>query len=221
MSDAGEKEGPTNSQLRELQSAYLQTRLQHTLTHTQTASRLIYVVDGAILAFVYFLLKDLRTVTSEIRVIAAVFVGLLAALNGLHAWFIYRQRFWYHTIDRQAREVLGLGDPLASSREERGPVLRLIFSTHFTYCVMHLLVAMVLCAFTAVLLIGSPTAIDSENSGSVVPGNSAKKPPAPVGCPPCAINGCQTIVCAVAATGASASAGTSPPAPVVEQLPRG
>ncbi len=49
-----------NDKCMELSTHYWLKRLEHTLTHTQTSSRLIYIVDGAALALIYFYMKPRR-----------------------------------------------------------------------------------------------------------------------------------------------------------------
>ena len=49
MTDAEQSNGH-NAKALELRTSYWLKRLDHTLTHTQTSSRLMYIVDGAVLA---------------------------------------------------------------------------------------------------------------------------------------------------------------------------
>lgn len=89
----------------ELQVAYWTKRLEQTLQHTQTSTRQIYLVDGAVLAFLYFLVRAVGT-GRGIILFAAVPVFLLAVINYLHAQLIVRQHSWYNGIDAQLRGLL-------------------------------------------------------------------------------------------------------------------
>jgi hypothetical protein len=102
---------PTNTEsaekesLRKLRVEFWTKRLDHTLTHTESASRLIYVVDGAVLALLAFIAEKLRPSGPE-ELFVAIPVAFLALLNYYHAEIIMRQREWYNAIDQRIRETL-------------------------------------------------------------------------------------------------------------------
>ncbi|WP_020586484.1 hypothetical protein [Desulfobacter curvatus] len=48
----------TNNEILKLKVEYLQKRLEQTLQHSQAATKLIYLVDGAVLGFCYFIIKE-------------------------------------------------------------------------------------------------------------------------------------------------------------------
>jgi len=74
---------------------YYKQRLEHTLQHTQQATNLIYLVNGAILAMFYFVVR------SPAQYISAVSLLLvLAVVNFAHAALIVRQGKWYRNIDQ-------------------------------------------------------------------------------------------------------------------------
>jgi hypothetical protein len=76
-----------DKELRKLRAMYWSKRLDHTLTHTQTSSRLIYLIDGAVLALMYFSIRTLGA-TRPVILLASLPAFLLVALNGLHARLI-------------------------------------------------------------------------------------------------------------------------------------
>lgn len=128
------------NEFRELQFKYWTKRLDHTLTHTQTASKLIYTIDGAILALAYFLVKEFEP-SPRIIVVAATLLGLLAALNILHAWFLCVQRKWYGGIDAKLQRLVR-ATPVPGRRWG---------STQLIHAGMHVLIAAAL-ASLAVLM---------------------------------------------------------------------
>lgn len=82
---------------------FLIKRLDHTLSHTQTATRLIYLVNGAILAAVYFEFGKVQP--SAAFLVAGVLTLLLSIINYLHANFHATQNTWYRTIDEEIRNI--------------------------------------------------------------------------------------------------------------------
>ena len=62
----------------ELRVAFWQKRLDHTLQHTQTATKLIYLADGAVLGFFYFWIKALEI--SRAAILMSSFPILLLAI---------------------------------------------------------------------------------------------------------------------------------------------
>ena len=144
--NAGQK--TEDKELRQLRAEYWTKRLDHTLTHTQTSSRLIYLIDGAVLALVYFSIQTLGA-TRPVILVASLPTFLLVALNGLHARLIGIQHSWYSGIDATLRGLLKV-DPVQHA--ERFPVLG---STHGVYRSMHAVMAtFLLFAAVAMLLYG-------------------------------------------------------------------
>lgn len=83
---------------------YLIKRLEHTISHTQTATKLIYLVNGAILAAVYFEFGKVKPISAAFLV-AGILTLLLCIVNFLHANFMAIQNAWYRTIDQEIRNV--------------------------------------------------------------------------------------------------------------------
>lgn len=88
-----------------LKSDYWHKRLDHTLQHTQTATRLIYIADGAVLGFCYFWIQALDFSRYAIGT-ATLPVFLLAVMNYFHACFITNQNSWYNGIDAKLFNLL-------------------------------------------------------------------------------------------------------------------
>lgn len=78
---------------------YLGKRLDHTLTHTQTSTRLIYLVNAAIIALASFGFGPLNPLVAT--VLAQMLVLALAVVNSLHVLFLWNQKRWYTTIDKE------------------------------------------------------------------------------------------------------------------------
>lgn len=83
---------------------FLIKRLEHTITHTQTATKLIYLVNAAILAAVYFEFAKVRPISFAF-LIGGILTLLLCIINYLHANFIAIQSAWYRTIDQEIRDI--------------------------------------------------------------------------------------------------------------------
>jgi hypothetical protein len=120
-----------------LRVEYWTKRLDHTLTHTQTSSRLIYLVDGAVLALVYFWLQTFGT-SRQVILVAFLPTVLLAILNVLHARTITIQHSWYSGIDAKLRSLLHV------EAVEHAELRRFLASTHGIYRAMHWAIAAVL-----------------------------------------------------------------------------
>lgn len=125
--------------LLELQTNYWLKRLDHTLTHTQTSSRLIYIVDGAVLALIYFAIQRFPD-TRLVFLWMSFPTMLLVFLNLFHARLILIQRSHYVGIDEQLRRLLNPGE--VQHQVQRN----VLASTHRIYCGMHIAIA----AFLAV-----------------------------------------------------------------------
>lgn len=83
---------------------YFITRLEHTISHTQAATKLIYLVNGAILAAVYFEFGKIKPISIAFLV-GGILTLLLSIINFLHANFMAVQNAWYSAIDREIRNV--------------------------------------------------------------------------------------------------------------------
>jgi len=112
-------------------------RLDHTLAHTDASNRHIYLVDGAVIALVYFAMQafgvDRDGVLSR-RVVGITGIPtlLLAVLNCLHVLLLCSQGTWYSKIDGRLRALL-IQDPV---RNERQWYRR----THPIYAAIHIVI---------------------------------------------------------------------------------
>ena len=77
------------------------------ITHTEKSSQLLYIVDGAVLALLAFVVDKLRPSGGSEMILVAIPVAFLALLNYYHSLIIMRQRAWYNIIDERIREILG------------------------------------------------------------------------------------------------------------------
>jgi hypothetical protein len=128
------KDNNDDIKLIELRSNYWLKRLDHTLTHTQSSSRLIYIIDGAVLALLYFAMQNIQP-TRDIIFFAAFPTFLLAILNLLHARLITIQRSWYSGIDNKLIELL-------NQEPVKPQVTRhYLASTHCIYRAIHRVIA--------------------------------------------------------------------------------
>lgn len=123
---------------------YWYKRLDHTLQHTQSATKLIYLADGAVIGFCYFWIKALG-VTRTAILTASLPVFLLAVMNYFHAGLIGNQQSWYNGIDQHLRRLLN-----EQEVNHATTVLGRFFpkSTHRAYQCIHLTI------FLALLIAG-------------------------------------------------------------------
>jgi hypothetical protein len=148
------KDGGTSSEsevdpelkLLSLRVEFWSKRLDHTLSYTQTATRLIYLVDGAVLALLFFLIQTLGTTRSVIFIIAFPTI-LLSLLNLLHSRFMSLQHSWYTGIEAQMRQLLG------QEQIVHRPARRYFASTHGVYRAIHILIWLFLTAAAVVMLL--------------------------------------------------------------------
>jgi hypothetical protein len=133
---------------------FLTQRLEHTIGHTQTATKLIYLLNGAILAAVYFELGKVQPISAAFKV-AAFLTFLLSIINFLHANFLATQNAWYRVIDQEIRRVFltfkdfesvwpqHLGDVLDSVWKSYGGVYSIFpfKRSHRIYVWIHLVAA--------------------------------------------------------------------------------
>lgn len=127
--------------LQKLRADYWSKRLDHTLTHTQTSSRLIYFVDGAVLALVYFVIQTFGA-TRPLVGFASLPVFVLFLLNAMHALLIGTQAWWYHNLDAQLATILGVKQLKRATK----------FGTHEIYQWMHWLIAGTLAVMTSLMV---------------------------------------------------------------------
>jgi len=141
---------------------FLIKRLDHTIKYNATVTRLIYVVNGAILSTVYFGFEKVQPVSHAYFVTGVLFL-LLFIINLFHANFLHIQHVWYRTIDQEIRKVflgfkdfekiwpkhLGIcHDEVLKEKEYKG-LNRLFFfrKTQLIYVWIHLVVAFFLLLF--------------------------------------------------------------------------
>jgi len=134
-----------------LQVGYWSKRLDHTLTHTATSSRLMYLVDGAVLALLYFSVQTFGispngTLSRWIVGVLALPTALLVILSELHVRLLRSQGLWYSEIDGKLLELLKQ-EP-ARERERSWSN-----STHGVYRVVHHVIAVFLLIATVVMVL--------------------------------------------------------------------
>ena len=127
--------------LTKLRVEYWTKRLDHTLTHTQTSSRLIYFVDGGVLALLAFMLNNLGT-NRPVVLLMAFPMFVLAILNFLHSELIRCQKNWYHNIDKKLLDLL-------NQAEIEFPEKKL--GTHDIYRIIHIVIAISLLIATIMM----------------------------------------------------------------------
>jgi len=143
-------ENPAKKENLETRIDYLKMRLDHTLTHLQIASKMIYLIDGAVLAFAYFLVNAFGLSRGIAAFLAAVSF-ILAGINFLHSRFILTQQHWYRQIDQRMRELLDERDlqPFPESKVTKN----LFTSSHRNLKHVHLWITFWLSGVTILLLL--------------------------------------------------------------------
>jgi hypothetical protein len=99
---------------------YFKIRLDHTIQHTQKATSLLYLIDGALLAMFYFVVEKLGSWPVE-RGIQAFILILLGLLNAVHGYFLLRQSVWYAILDQAFAQEVGRTSPTLREVEIAGP----------------------------------------------------------------------------------------------------
>ena len=145
MTDANQG-SDINAKRLELSTNYWLKRLDHTLTHTQTSSRLIYIVDGAVLALIYFVVQAFGA-TRQIVLVMSGSTILLMVLNLLHARLVIIQREHYRAIDAQLRHLLN------QQQVQFETVRKWLASTHGIYCLIHIAIALFVAFVAAVMIL--------------------------------------------------------------------
>jgi len=141
---AAEPDG--DGQLLEIRTNYWLKRLDHTLTHTQNASRLIYIADGAVLAMMYFAVQSLGT-ARQVILLMCLPALLLALFNFLHARLVLIQRSHYLGINARLRGLLD------QQEIEHQTPRHYLASTHRLYSWMHVLIGSFLVAIAVVMFL--------------------------------------------------------------------
>lgn len=85
---------------------YWTKRLDHAANHIQNSSRLVYLVDGAVLAFVYFLADKIGYSRHAILGTSFIFL-LIATINYLHSEFIRHMNNEYKNINNKLLALVG------------------------------------------------------------------------------------------------------------------
>ena len=88
---------------------YYKNRLEHTLRHMHEATKAIYLVDGAILIMIYFVLGNGYQLNGIRNVSAIILFVLLGVINIIHAGLLMRQVQWYYVFDDAWLGLLGKG----------------------------------------------------------------------------------------------------------------
>lgn len=122
---------------------YLKTRLEHTLRHTHEATKLIYLVDGGILAMIYFALGNQSHLGGLQKVIVVFLFVILSLVNVIHARFLLRQGQWYYIFDSNWVDFFGrerLEIPKSDSNHKTIAILQNLRSTDL-YILLHWFIA--------------------------------------------------------------------------------
>lgn len=115
-------------------------RLDHTHTHTETTSKLIYLVDAVVLGLLAFVVEKLKP-RGVNELYLAPPVLFLALLNFYHANIIMRQREWYSVIVGKIIQILD--DTNVSPVETKyGKIMKFLsckisFGTHHIHSYVH------------------------------------------------------------------------------------
>jgi hypothetical protein len=92
-------------ELLKLRFEYWKMRYQESSESTRTTTNMIYYIDGAVIALVYFVLEKLGS--SEFFILIMSFpVFVLGVISYLHSEFIRIQQGWVGNIDNRMRELL-------------------------------------------------------------------------------------------------------------------
>lgn len=140
----------SDEQLLDKRVDYLKMRLDHTLTHLQTASKLIYIVDGAVLAFAYFVINAFG-LTKPISIFLGTLAIVLAGLNFLHSRFILTQSHWYRENDKRIRKLLK--EPDVGRLPDRKYTKDLFTSSHGNLKHIHVWITIWLVIMSVILIL--------------------------------------------------------------------
>lgn len=93
---------------RNLKLDFLYKRLDHTLNHNHEVTKLIYIIDGAVLAFFYFIIKNFMDKWDYTLYWSSFLFLLLAIINYFHVSFLRMQNGWYQELNTQIQYELGI-----------------------------------------------------------------------------------------------------------------
>jgi len=92
---------------------YFKLRLEQTLQHLQQETRLLYLVNGAVLTMLYFVVTLQNYPYKRGTLVIILFV--LAFVNAAHTAFIMRQSGWFSIFDQQLMSQLKIKKPTPPS----------------------------------------------------------------------------------------------------------
>jgi len=152
---------------------FLIKRLDHTISHTHTSTKHIYLVNGAILAAFYFTIGGKFDPSFSFRIAGGLF-SLLGIVNFLHAILLFNQHTWYRLIDIEIQYVLNnsninlrsldlsqsYNNLRANSAIGFFRLLRSVRSTHSVYILVHIIISIGLFVASALCFIYASDASD-------------------------------------------------------------
>jgi hypothetical protein len=130
---------PQRQPLLQYRLEYWQKRLEHTQNYTQSASKQIYLIDGAVLAFIYFIITTLG-LSRPVALFILTVVFVLACLNFLHSRFIKVQQHWYLQIDQHLLSLLN--QPYMPSIPKKRFTGKLFISSHRILSQIHIIISL-------------------------------------------------------------------------------
>lgn len=139
-------EKSTDLEILKLRIEYWEKRLESTSTSSHSTTQLIYLVDGAVLALVYFMIEKMGATRSVIG-LASFPMLVLAIINYLHSEFVRIQHHWTTNIDKRLLDLLG--EKVIQRDQKR---FRLS-SSHKTAQIMHLIISLALLAAGILMLL--------------------------------------------------------------------
>ena len=139
-------------------SEYYKTRLEHTSQDTRGYTRLIYMINGAVLALLFVAIQHGDKLADPVLITRGGLL-VLAFINTVHGLFIFRQRHWYRQIDAQYAAAVD-AKPVRSSDW----FSKWYLGGHALYAYIHfvLALALLLAAIFAQVFVG----LDGSNDGS-------------------------------------------------------
>ena len=142
---------------KKLDPKHLIKRIDHTLSFTFTITKLMYLVNGAGLAFIYFAFNKDSNLDNP-GLIGFIVAVALATLNLIHANFIHNQNIWYR-VDSDALDEASERSPRRGDKyeeERKRDCWRTKFSpiksSHETFWWFHIVTAIALLTLGVVLL---------------------------------------------------------------------
>ena len=122
---------------------YYKTRLSQTIKYTGDSTRLIYAVNGAVVAFIYFVVGKLGSFEYTRHIVVAALV-VLAIINLLHARLLVVQRAWYRKLDEKYAAASGARRVALDESQCFKRTTAWFGSTHNLYATIHFVVALTL-----------------------------------------------------------------------------